>query len=267
MFENSEQDIAAIKINLQNLLAYKRDFIITLLLGISTSVLMIFLWTAVYSNSHATTIGGFSLQLMYTYFFMVGGIFSLANTDIDTRLGEDIEEGNIAASLLRPINYLKQLAMGSVADRIVGGIAITLPLIVIVMVFMHVSFTPINVLLFFLEVFVGAIVIDLIGFLIGTLAVYITEIWAVSSTAWTIMYLTGGGIMPLNLLPPIIKGIVFLLPFQLFAYLPTITLLGLATNAMIINGLIIGTIWAAVLVIFSYFWWHRIRKDLTSVGG
>ena len=142
-----------------------------------------------------------------------------------------------------------------------------IPLLLITIIFFHVSFTYIDLALFIAELVIGFMIANLIGFLIGTLAIFITEVYGLAAVVWSIMFLLGGGVVPLSFLPGRISYILYLLPFQNMGYLPTATLLGLATSTEIVKGTVVGIAWITGLFILSYFWWKRVNKYITSVGG
>lgn len=268
MYKTIESYVAMIKVNLKNALAYRMDFILSALFGIALSLLMIFIWTAIYSNSGTNSIGGFSLPTIYTYFFIIAATYALTNVSISDQMQTDIRDGNIAAALVRPVSYIQQVVFGTIGGQsILSVFVVAVPILIIASLLVHLSLSIVSIALFSVEIVIGLGISVLVDMFVGTLAVYLTEVWGLSTVMWAVESLVGGAIIPLGLLPKPYSSIALALPFQLFGYTPAVTLLGTVPMQMILNEILIGLIWLAGLYIFVRFWWKRIEKNLTSVGG
>ena len=266
MLRTLEKAAALINIGLKGSLAYKLDYLFSFGFRIVFALLMLFVWSAIYLSSHAGSIGGFSISQMYAYYFLAGMMYLVITTEIDQQLQQDIRSGNVTIAFTRPINYAFQLLINSLSANLLYMLG-AIPLLLIATFLSPLSITPVSLGFLALEIAVGYVIVNIMGFMIGSLAVYLTEVWGIMSVTWNLEFLLSGGVLPLTLFPPLAGKILLLLPFQMLLYTPVATLLGVITNAEIVQELIISTIWAAVLFIIAAIMWYRIRRGLTAVGG
>jgi ABC-2 type transport system permease protein len=259
--------IGMLKIDLKDVLYYKADFLLEMFFSIGYALLMIFVWTVLFESSGQSHIGGFTLQGIYAYFFLFAAFYAIADSNITYYIQNDVLEGTITAIMIRPVNYVMHLFIASVSNMLVGAATFSLPLLLIAVLIAHIPITAYGIALALLSLAVGFAVFGIISFLIGTLAIFVTRVYGLRYMVNILVYIVAGGTVPLSMFPQYLSNIVYALPFQDMGYLPVSIFLGTATPASISNGLFVGTVWAIVLGIFAFFWWKRVKKSITSVGG
>ena len=267
LFGNLRAYMAYMALGIKEALAYKANMVSSFSFKIITVIVMILIWTAIYLNSKATAIAGFTLQSMYAYFLLYGAFAVITNSEIANAMQSDVQSGKVSASMIKPTNYVLQLFFTSTGSMIVWSLVVSIPLILIISLFVHLTLNAMTLLLLVVEVILGFAIYNIIEFFVGTTAVYLTYIWGVLSVTGEMVYLLAGSIMPLVLFPMHIRSIIFALPFQLIGYTESVTVLGIATPSYIINTIIVGVLWIIALLILATLWWGKVLRKLTVAGG
>ena len=267
LFGNWRAHLAYFDLGVKQSLAYKKDFVMSLIFGFLAAVVMIFVWTAIYKTTNVAQIGGFTLLSMYAYFFIANATAAILDMDLDGTVQNVIYSGGVSIALLRPVRFVSQIFFGSLPGTIIGALVITLPLIAIGLLVMHASLTLLTVGLALAEFLIGFTIFNILFFVVGTLAVYTTNIWGASNLLYYTFQMLGGAFVPLNLFPAALQGLVRYSPFQFLAYAPTGTLLGIVPTGLAIQNIAVGLAWIVIVALFASLWWGRIKKKLSFVGG
>ena len=178
MFESIGKYRAVIEIGFKQELAYKSDYLVALVFRMLCSLVMIFVWITVFANSGVATIGGYSLNEMYLYFFIVNAItiFTYDNTPAYA-IQNDVQNGNITTSLIRPLGYPLQLFLNTLAINALGLLCVVLPSMAIIVFLGRMSITPLLLAFFVAEILLAYAITTIINFLMGTLSIYLVNIW------------------------------------------------------------------------------------------
>ncbi len=255
------------RISAKNLLYYKADFILNMLFSIGSALVMVFVWMAIFAGSGQSSIGGFNAESMYAYFFLFSAIMTFTNSRIFNYMQGDIDEGTITLAMIRPYNYVIQLLTVSLSNIMVSSAILSVPMIAIATLLVPISVNMYTAALLISSIAIGFTVSSIISFLIGTVAIFTTNIYGFRYVYWTLFSIAAGGTVPLSLFPQSISNFLYALPFQNMGYLPVAMILGKASMAQVTNGLIVGVIWAIGLAVFAFFWWKKAKRHITSVGG
>ena len=253
------------KVNFKDSTAYRTDLALTLVFSIIMAGVLIFAWTAVYGSSGQTTIVGISLATLYAYFILGSGIRQLFTSNISDIIQNDITNGTIAVNLTRPVRYVYLVVAASFGGVSPTILVVAMPILIGTLLFVHIGITYYVLGVFLLEIAMGFVILCSIDFIIGCLAVYITQIWTLVIIMWTLEYAVGGGIVPLNFLTGWVGTIVNLLPFKYLIYVPTATLLGVGMD--VTGTLLEGAAWCVVLLCCAALMWRSVKKDISAVGG
>jgi len=86
-------------------LVYRVNFCLEVLSGILTSLIVVFLWMAIYRYSGKGVIGAYSLADMVTYLLGAGLINSfIVTTAENPETSQSIQDGTLSILLIQPIN-------------------------------------------------------------------------------------------------------------------------------------------------------------------
>src|SRR5882757_6592706 len=121
---------AAFSVGLQSNLVYRVNFAIRGFFSFFHLIVVFILWGSAYTGS--AVIGGFSFAQTFTYFvaliivqFMIGAF------NEDYQISEEIRNGLINQFLLKPVNYFAYRFSIYLSARLVTGLLILLPLVVL----------------------------------------------------------------------------------------------------------------------------------------
>jgi len=259
--------IALFRIGIKNQLAYKADYVVYLLFRISRPLIMLAVWTAIYLNTGASTIGGLTLAGTSAYFFLVMPVSVAINESMTDTMQDDVQSGAVASARVKPMGYPLNVLARSLAVSAADIVLLTLPLLAITFLAFRLAPPPLSLFLFLIEVLVGIATLNLIGFFIGTMAVRLTNVAGLASAVWTVLWMLSGGMMPLSFFPTYAQNLLALTPIPIWCYLPVSTLLGTLSDAQIVSGILYTVAWAVALAVLAYVWWKRISKSMGSAGG
>jgi ABC-2 type transport system permease protein len=111
----------------------------------------------------------------------------------------------------------------------------------------------------------GAVIFGLIEAIVGIMAFWVVEIWPLTDMVEIVMYLFGGTLAPILLLPPTIQRLTEFLPFRYIFYEPVNLLLGNQPDPM--SVIVRQGIFVAILyVIYQLVWKAGIRR-YEGIGG
>jgi len=259
--------LAMLAIGIKDQLAYKLDYLLSVIFRFINALFMILIWTAIYLGTGVSSIRGFTLPDIYVYFFIIYALMGTTNMELPDVIQEDIGEGSIAAAYTRPLRYPVQAFMRGAADDLLIIIFGTVPLFAVAVLISHVSLTLGTVLLLLTEILISYLLVNLIGFLIGMAAVKLINIYGIITITWSTLLLLGGGVVPLNMLPSVVQQILFFSPFPIMLYIPAATFLGTVGYGVIMTSIFTSIAWIAVLAVAAYVAWGKVRRQITSAGG
>jgi len=86
-------------------MVYRVNFFLEILSGILSSLIVVFLWMAIYRYSGRDVIGGYSLAEMVTHLLGAGLINSFILTTAENpETSQSIQDGTLSRLLIQPIN-------------------------------------------------------------------------------------------------------------------------------------------------------------------
>ncbi len=206
--------------NLQNQLAYvwdaaSRAFFIVIIMFIFTQ-----LWTAVFQSQQTSHIAGLSLAQTIWY-FLIAEVMELSKPRHDARISEEVKDGTIAYTLIRPYNYLAYHFFNGLGENLVKMVLIFLlgaPLVIYYAGLPSVDVWHLPAVFLVASL---AILLDFFAFSIIGLLAFITEDTASFRLIYQkLVFILGGLMIPLDFLPDWLQGIARLLPFNLTTYAP-----------------------------------------------
>lgn len=267
MFENVDGYYGIFIARVKSKFVYKQDWLMWVLLRFAAAFVMILVFTAIYLGTNTTSIKGFRLTFLYAYFFLENAVWYGLPTDMKGQMQEDIQNGTVAAALVKPVSYIGRLISGALAETSMALLFIFMPLFVVGLLLSGITISMQTALVFVAEMALAYGLSLAFDFLVGTSAIYLVEVWAVATIYWSIAGLINGSVMPLSFFPQWLQNVMLLTPFPAMAYAQVSTLIGTVSSQYIIESMISGAVWLVVLVGIAYLWWGKVRKNITSAGG
>lgn len=251
-------------------MTYRVNFFMEILSGILSSLIVIFLWIAIYRSAGKEVIGGYSLREMVTY-LLGGGLINsfILTTAENPETSQSIQDGTLSNYLIQPIS-----PYGIWFFRDLGGktFLFTIGLLSYVVVCLFFSkylvFSPhIGYLLFFfLSLFFASLLQFFIFQSLSLLSFWIENTYGIRFTMRVIMEVLAGAIIPLSFFPEVLQKIFLLLPFQFLIYLPMKIYLGKISLTQIPFELLKEAGWIAGFVLLNLGIWKKGIRDYVSHG-
>ena len=249
--------------------AYKGEFIGVLIWTPVHFILLFFIWTIIYQNPQAETNFDYSLSTILGYALISTLISeSLFLYRIAWRLQNDNLNGTLTIYLCRPVDYLAFSLAETIPFSLIS-FGLSLPVVVLLISVMRV---PIEFNGFILLGFVICLVISyLLSYfcfiLVGISTFYIRYIWPTRALFLAIMQVIGGELIPVDILPPVVQDVAYLLPFYLINFVPAQWLLGRLSLSEFLFSIIYGIFWVIILGLLTKYCWIRAVNKFESAGG
>jgi ABC-2 type transport system permease protein len=188
----------------------------------------------------------------------------------DFQIAEDIREGRISALLLKPLDYRLYRFHLYAAARLVHGAFALIPL-GLAMIWLHRYYDDLPWLVnlpWALLALIGAALIQFfLCFTLAMFAFWILDIGSITFIIYSVEFLLGGHIFPLDAMPAWLHGLCNCLPFAYETFFPAAILIGHVTPTAMLDGFIWQWAWVGFFYVLSGMLWKRGLRQYTAVGG
>jgi ABC-2 type transport system permease protein len=256
-------------LGLQSNLVYRWNFLVRVLVGFVPMLGSVYLWNAVFSGRHA--FAGYTFKSMVAYFItlILVDTLTMPNED-DFQIAEDIREGRISAILLKPLDYRLFRFHLFFSARLVHAVFALVPL-ALAMIWLHGYYAGLpwlaNLPAALLALVGAALIQFFLCFALAMVAFWILDIGSVTFIVYSIEFLLGGHIFPLDAMPSWLQAICFRLPFAYETFFPAGILIGHVTPTAMLWGFAWQWSWVGFLFLLSGALWKRGLGQYTAVGG
>jgi len=260
-----------IGIGLQSNLAYRVNYLTRTLFSFIPLFAMLSLWRTIYAHPTGGASSSFSEAQMMFYYLLVAvvDVLTAVNED-DWQIAADIREGNISQFLLKPVDYLWYRLALFFSGRIAFIAVAALPLAVFIFCFRQYVMAPASLtalLVFPVSLVLTALLQFFISYAMAMLAFWLLEISTLIFILFAFEYLASGHLFPLDILPPVIRDVLFLTPFPYQMYFPISIYLGKSAGMEMWRGLAIQFLWVMAAYVFARWMWRRGIKKYSAFGG
>lgn len=255
--------ISVLKIRVLEALQYRMDIIFQGIGSCIYTFALYHLWKAIYLEQ---TIGTFTL-LALTWYTLLGQAIRSAGGKPVKEISKTIQDGTIVSFINKPLNYLwlqagTQMGKGlfkSISSILLGGIMLTfligiIPLKLIFLVPVLIAIT------------LGIFINFLIGFALSTSAFWIEDAnpihWVYDKT----VFILGGFLFPLEILPGVLQSIASKLPTAFFIYYPAKLAVQFSWN-LFFHTIIGQAIYIILLIIIGQILLKKGLKNMSVNGG
>lgn len=256
---------AAFKRSWINMLEYRSETVIRILIAMISMVSMFYLWNDVFAGR--AVLAGYTKPQIVTYYLLVSYIF--ASLFAAVPVSEEIREGRITASLLRPTNYLWFQYWQSMARRVFRFV-VGFPVLILLFWLLHDYLYFVTDPVAYVVLAVACLGAINILFLVD-LFYNLFEFWVTSVDSWSmivngLVMFFAGTMIPLTLLPPYIKTIADWLPFRYTGTFLIDGFMGRLSWGEIGMGFLWQTVWTLVFVALVTLVWRRGLKRYEAYG-
>lgn len=248
-------------------LAYRFDFVITLITSPVSLIVFYFLWQSIFTYSGKEIIQGFTFEGMISYYVLslLIGLFVWSN--VERWMEYDIVDGDMVVFFLRPVKLITQYYFFELGLNFFALLLQAVPVFIIGFIFFGLQFSSwLNVALFAISVFIASLIYFMISFIIGLGAFWFKRITGFSKAKGPIIGFLSGALLPLTFFPEQIQNVLAYLPFQYIRFIPIQIYLGELTLSQIFFNLGIQVFWAALLILLAILIEKRAFKRFAGAG-
>jgi viologen exporter family transport system permease protein len=251
---------------IQERLAYRNAFFLSVLSHLLGCIALIYLWRSVYGNR--PSLNGFTWPQLQTYLLLTFLTNSVAGWQAEITMVNRIANGTIGIDLLKPFDF--QLAR-LVETLGCAAFEATVLLLVLALVALCLGgiLLPADLTTFVLACVsfgLGLLIKFGIQFLTCLLAFWSNHGWGIVQGRVALTQLFSGALVPLPFMPDGLRGVAEFLPFQGIVYLPSSIYLGQAGERAL--GLLASqAAWALGLLFLGRLSFAGALRKVTIHGG
>lgn len=255
--------------SLQGLLQYRSSFAVSALTAATAVGVQVFLWRAVYEGGDGGPLGGYTSAQLTTYVLLAQVLGLLHASRVDEEVAGEVQRGDIAVSLLRPVSYpLARFAAG-LPVSLCNAVLVAVPLVVLYALLLPLTApTWPRALLFAVSAALSLVIGFGINLLVGLAGFVTTNVWGVRIVKDSVVAFFAGQVVPLSLMPGPLAAVAHALPFQGMVDGPLRLLLGRYDGVSGAAGILAVQLgWAALLTGACTLAWRRAVRRLEVLGG
>ena len=239
-----------------NLTILPIDFLLTLLL-----------YMVIFSSQPNEVIGGFNLRQSIGYAYISLFLLASMNSNLASRIENDVVYGNLTLYLARPYNYLlgifSEVLPQSIINMIIGYLTYAFISIYLGFPICSLIFIPIIIL----SIFSAFLISNLLYIFTGLFSFWIGRSYYFRNIVSILITLFGGGFFPITWFGGNIVSILNLFPFLYVIYLPASISIGIIKLNEIFSILFLEFIWIVILILLVDFLWKFGLKYYDTPGG
>lgn len=256
--------LAAWKVGFRHHLAYRTEIVLQLVSACLVAALNGTLWTA--ATAASPIFGGAPGERWRGLVLVSWAAVPAVATRVHEDIGGRIRDGQIAADLLRPLS-LQAGTWARDAGRATACLLVgSLPLLAIIALVAPPGLPPRPLLWAAWALSLGLAhgVNFGISFLLGLAVARVRNVVGLSYLKATLVTLLSGALVPLELFPPVVRQIAFLLPFHTMGRSPAALLL---QREPALPLLLEQAAWCLCLWTLGILAWRRVSRGLVLEGG
>ena len=257
---------------MQELIAYRANFICFLIGEIMSAFIMYFVWKAVFLSTDSETFMGFTMEDMVVYLFITFLTGYLTYSDGAFSVGEEIVDGSIAMRMIKPCSFEMCFLFQELGNRIVSAAMIFVPIVAGVEIYRYAVSGVFRLQIgFFLLYIVSLLIAYMISFYFnvcyGFMAFFFKNLWGTTLIKETVVGFLSGAVIPLAFLPSGLAAVLNFLPFASLSYTPVMIYMGMYSYGEIAWRIGLQLFWLLVMYGISKLVWRSAVKHLAVQGG
>ena len=257
---------------MQEMIAYRANFICFLIGEILSAFIMYFVWKAVFLSSDSETFMGFTMEDMVVYLFITFLTGYLTYSDGSFAVGEEIIEGSIAMRMIRPCSFEMCFLFQELGSRIISVSMIFVPMVAGVEIYRYAVTGSVRFQIgYFLLYIVSLLFAYMISFYFnvcyGFMAFFFKNLWGTTLIKETVVSFLSGAFIPLAFLPEGLAKVLNLLPFASLSYTPVMIYMGMYSASEILRSFALQIFWMVVMYGVTKLIWRSAVKHLSIQGG
>ncbi len=254
-----------LRVGVAETVAYRAEFLVWILTT-TLPLVMLGLWTSV---AETEAFKGYSSSAFVAYYLANLIVRNLTGSWVAWQISEEIRLGAMSMRLLRPLHPYVAFAASHLA-AVPFRSAVVMPIAVVLLVSSGASALttePLQLALLVPSLALAWIITFNVMFMIGSLGFFVTKTMALLNLYFGLFSLLSGYLLPIPLLPPVIRWFAEWMPFRYMLSAP-IELMTVSLDAADAAWIIVAQIgWAIATLVLALVVWNRGVKKFEAVGG
>ncbi len=257
---------------MQEMVAYRANFICFFIGEIMSAFIMYFVWKAVFLSSDSETFMGFTMEDMVVYLFITFLTGYLTYSDGAFSVGMEILDGSIAMRMVRPCSFEMCFLFQELGNRLISMTMIFVPMVAGVEIYRfcitgEVRFNLMYFGFYLLSLVFAYMISFYFNVIYGFMAFFFKNLWGTTLVKETLVSFLSGGIIPLAFLPTGLANVLNFLPFASLSYTPVMIYMGMYSVTEILWRIGLQIFWMLVMMGLSKLVWNSAVKHLSIQGG
>lgn len=246
-------------------LQYRSFFFILAFGWMIPPLIYLFVWTSAVGQG---TLNGYSRGAFVAYYLVMILVNQITYAQTNWTVGDLIRSGDFNRILLRPISPLYDALASEIAGKVVY-LVFDLPVVIGLAVLLKPEFqvTAVEALAFIPALLLAWALRFFWGYGLALFAFWSSRADALLALQDTLIFLIGGQIAPLALLPGWLGQIAKAAPFRYMLAFPVEILTGSLSANELAQGLVLQGFWVVLTVIAYRMIWKSGLRRYSAVGG
>jgi ABC-2 type transport system permease protein len=243
-----------------------RGFFFLLAFGWMLPLLVyLFVWSAAVGDGNVSGLTGDSLSGYYLVLILAN---QLTYATTNWTVGDNIRYGQISRWLVQPMSPLYHALSSEIAGKVVF-MAFSIPVTALLAIIIRpqLNLTWFQILLFIPGILFAWFLRFFWGYWLALLAFWATRADALLALQDSLIFIVGGHLAPIALLPHWLQSPAKILPFRYMSAFPVEILTGQLSGQEISIGFSLQLTWALIAWLLYRFVWSRGVRHYEAVGG
>ena len=266
----AQKYIKSYTLGIQSAMEYRINFILSILSAVFPIIMQYYLWTAIFSSSHASTVYGYTYSEMIMYTVLAALVSKLVATGFEWEISDDIKNGGLNKYIIKPIGYFPYRVCCFLGQKTLHmGMMFILISILLALANMlwGVNVELLRVIIFLVTSLLAIVLNFLLFYSISSIAFWAHDAGAMFIITGLLVNIVSGGVFPLDIFGDKLLRIFDFLPFKYTISYPVNVLSGKLEYGSALQGIMIQCIWIFIFTALSNLCWKAGMKKYVAVGG
>lgn len=260
------------KAGIQEMMAYRFNFLCFLLGELFKSFTMFYVWKAVFESSNSTTFMGFTMVDMTVYLFVTFLAGYITHSDGTYAVGEEIRDGSISMRMIKPVSFDMAFLFQELGNKLVISLIVLFPVCIGVEVYKffvsgQIMFDIAHFVLFLISCVMAYLISFYFNVCYGFMAFFLKNLWGSNLLKNVVVDFLSGATIPLAFMPEALRNVLTFLPFASLSYTPVMIYMGIYSYPQIFALMALQLFWVIAFWLFSKIIWSVAVKRLCVQGG
>lgn len=244
-------------------LAYRSNILWTVVSLIAQVFLLRMIWTAIYGARPSAS--GLTLEALLAYLTLVNLQVFVMTPSVARVAHHRIREGTVFFDLVRPVGFLRQLALWQ-AGNTWAALLLLAPAIPVVLLVGSIT-APSALPAYVVTLLLGYVIGLMLALLVCMIGFWMMETGAISLLYRLLSQFFAGTMVPLTFFPGWLGSLADALPFKYLGYVPAAIYVGRIGGSEIVQVLVVEVAWVAGLYVVLRLVWSRAHRRVVIQGG